>query len=184
MDRYTIQLCDQKTDRNAVVDLLFALKEELLLDDRSTAEDVADRCFENGGVFGAYDEGKRLIGMCGFFYGEPDHDFRNKDVVFMYVAGILPEYRLSRVFHHGLIEMLQAFKEDGHHEIRLQAQATNPYTNGLYSRFAAKVGEGRSHLGRSVNTYGGTIDNALWYLRHGRRRSRQTVTSVGALVAA
>ena len=180
MNRYTFRVCDPTHGRDAVVDLLFALREELMLPDRPTAAKVADRCFENGGVLGAYDQG-RLVGMCGFFYGEPDREFRNKEVAFMYVAGILPAYRLSRVFRQGLIHTLQEFKRSGRCEIRLQARTTDPYTNRLYSRFATRLGEGKSLLGRSVTTYGGSIDDALTYLRHGlRRASRRTTLAAHA----
>jgi hypothetical protein len=167
MTTFTTKLCDREKDLSAVTDMLFALKDDLCLSNREAAQRIVELCFEKGGVFGVYD-GDLLCGMAGFFCGEPDRDFGNKEIAFLYVAGILPQYRLSRVFLRGLIFALQTVEARGFQEIRLQARATDPYTNKLYERFAHKVAEGKSLRGDPVITYGGTIEEGLARLQ--RRR--------------
>ena len=146
--------------------------DDLCLSNREAAQKIVELCFEKGGVFGVYDE-DLLCGMAGFFCGEPDQDFRNKEIAFLYVAGILPQYRLSRVFLRGLVFALRSFAAMGLREIRLQARATDPYTNKLYGRFAHKVAEGKSLRGDPVITYGGTIEDGLARLQW-RRPLRQS----------
>ena len=63
----------------------------------------------------------------------------------------------------------------GKREIRLQAEAANPYTNKLYGRFASFMYASKTLRGVPVNTYGGPIDTALNHLDLRRRsHSRQT----------
>lgn len=176
MSNFTSRLCDQEKDQEAVTNMLYAIKDDLCLPNREAAQKIATLCFEKGGVMGVYD-GALLCGMGGFFYGEPEQDFRNKEVGFIYVAGILPEYRLTRVFFRGLVFTLQTFAAIGLQEFRLQARASDPYTNGLYGRFAARLGEGKSLRGDPVITYGGPVDEALDRLQRKMRRphlSRRT----------
>jgi hypothetical protein len=170
MNNFTSRLCDPEKDQDAVTDMLYAIKDDLCLANREAARKIATLCFEKGGVIGVYD-GALLCSMGGFFYGEPEQDFSNKEVGFIYVAGILPDYRLSRVFFRGLVFTLQAFAAIGFQEFRLQARASDPYTNGLYGRFAARLGEGKSLRGDPVITYGGPVDDALAFLQRGMRWS-------------
>lgn len=37
----------------------------------------------------------------GYFFGDPAHDFANKEVLFMSVGAILPAYRGTRLFNKG-----------------------------------------------------------------------------------
>jgi len=170
MNKIISKLCDQEKDQQAVTDMLYALKDDLCLPNREAARKIVELCFEKGGVIGVYD-GSLLCGMAGFFYGEPEQNFRNREIAFLYVAGILPRYRLSRVFRNGLIFALQMFKGMAFQEIRMQARAGDPYTNGLYARFATRLGESKSLRGDTVFTYGGTIDDALSYLQRRKRRN-------------
>ena len=169
MSSYSYKFCVQSEDQEAIIDLLFSLREELCLPDRQSCQKITEHCFAHGGVFGAYD-GPLLTGMMGFFYGEPGCDYANKEVVFMYVAGIRPEYRLSRIFLIGLRIVLQAFQEKGLKGLKLQAAANNPYTNRLYSRFADHIGSGVSLRGYKTVTYGSSIHDALKRLQRGKRR--------------
>ncbi len=169
MNTFSAKLCDQKQDTRAVTEMLYALKDDLCLLNREAAQKIVELCFKKGGVIGVYD-GSLLCGMAGFFYGEPEQNFRNTDVAFLYVAGILPQYRLSRVFLRGLVFALQSFEMMGFQEFRLQARAIDPYTNKLYGRFANKLAESKSLRGDAVVTYGGMIDEALGYLQWSKRR--------------
>jgi len=168
MNTFTFKKCVQSEDQEAVVDLVFAIKDEFRLPNREAAEKIVNICFEHGGVVGAY-YGSQMVGMMGYFKGEPDKDYQNKETAFLYVACITEEFRLTRLFRQGLLFALREFRKMGLKEIRLQAEATNPYTNRLYSRFAQPLGESRSLRGHRVITYGGTLDEALRYLEPKRR---------------
>ena len=134
MSSYTFKQCT-RADETKIVDFLVTIKDELLLPDREAISNMMAFIFAHGGVIAAYDNDK-LCGMLGFFYGEPAHEFSNRHVAFLYVAGIAPQYRLSRVFHKGLLFALRKLQAMGLREIRMQAEAVNPYTNKLYARFA------------------------------------------------
>lgn len=168
MPNFTFKKCVQSEDQEAIVDLVFSIKDELRLPDRETAEKVVNICFEHGGIIGGY-YGSRLVGMMGYFRGEPVKDYENKETAFMYVACIADEFRLSRLFRKGLLYTFREFRKMGFREIRLQAEATNPYTNRLYGRFAQALEESKSLRGLPVITYGGTLDEALRYLEPKRR---------------
>jgi hypothetical protein len=177
MPNFTFKKCVQAQDQEAIVDLVFSIKDELRLPDRETAEKVVNLCFENGGIIGGY-YGSQLVGMMGYFLGEPAKDYQNKKTAFMYVACIADEFRLSRLFRKGLLFTFREFRKMGLREIRLQAEATNPYTNRLYGRFARPLGESKSLRGLPVITYGGTLDEALRYLEPKKRSAAQTTTTV------
>ncbi|MCO5191284.1 MAG: GNAT family N-acetyltransferase [Anaerolineae bacterium] len=172
MTSYNFKLCSEN-DTATIIDFLMTVKDELYLPDRAAIEAMMTLICEQGGVVGAYD-GETLCGMMGFFYGEPTHDYDNKEIVFLYVAAIADEYRLSRVFHKGLLFALRQFKQMGKSEIRLQAEAANPYTNKLYARFANYLYASKTLRGVPVNTYGGSITTALSCLAR-RSRTSQSV---------
>ena len=169
MSQYRYKFCTQAEDQEEIIDVLFSIREALCLPDRETCQTVVEHCFAHGGVFGVYD-GAFMVGAMGFFYGEPQCDYFNKETVFMYVAGIRPEYQLSRVFLTGLREVLQSFWAEGRQRIKLQADARNPYTNRLYGRFAQVVARGRSLRGIETMTYGSSIQEALNRLPGSKRR--------------
>ncbi len=163
------RFCRQQDDEQAVVDFLFSVKEDLALADRTAAAKVVSLAFDRGGIFAGYDQGG-IKAMLGYFLGEPDRDFANKEVIFMYVAAIARPYRLTRAFHKGLTQALRDFQAMGCRGIRLQARKADPYTNKLYGRFAQLIAEGKSPRGDAVMTYGGRIEDALYYLERGRRK--------------
>ena len=171
MSFYTYKFCVQSEDQEEIVDLFYSVREYLHVPDRETCQAVTELCFERGGVFGAYD-GSLLVGAMGFFYGEPQCDHVNKEMVFMYVAGIRTEYHLSRVFLTGLRRVLLAFLAEGIQAIKLQAVANNPYTTRLYGRFAQPVARSRSLRGVETITYASSIEDALSRLPGGRRRQK------------
>lgn len=169
MTNFTYRIC-QPDERNAVTDVYFANKEELCLPDRSAAEQVTELLFCKGHVVGGYHNDK-LVGALGYFLGEPQHDFSNNEVLYLYVGAILPAYRLTRLFHHGLLFTLQMYQGTAVTQIRLQAEAANPYTNKLYGRFAQPVARGKSPRGVPVTTYGSSIEDAIAYLTRRKRKS-------------
>jgi hypothetical protein len=68
--------------------------------------------------------------------------------------------------------MLQRYRETAVTQLKLQAEAANPYTNRLYGRFARPVAREKSPRGVPVITYGGSIEDAIACLT---RRKRKTV---------
>ncbi|MCA9939374.1 MAG: hypothetical protein KC418_12065 [Anaerolineales bacterium] len=163
MTRFTFKSCIQIEDEDAIVELLFTVKDELYLPDKQVIRAIVSNLFAHGGVIGAY-HGRQLCGMMGYFLGSPEQEYANKEVAFLYVGCILPSYRLTRMFHGGLLFALQQFATIGVREIRLQAEAANPYTNRLYARFAQPLSHGKSLRGVPVITYGGSLQVALNHL--------------------
>ncbi len=163
------RFCYPQIDRHHVVDFLGTQKAELYLQDESAVHQVADLVFENGGVFAGFDPAKRLQSMLGFFFGDPADEFSDKQLAFLYVAAISPNFRLTRAFHVGLKQVLGQFQEMGLESIRMQAKTTDKYANKLYGRFARPIGEGFSLRGQPVITYGGSIEEALAYFEPKKR---------------
>lgn len=181
MLNYSFKLCSDN-DTATLVDFLMTVKDELYLPDRAAVESMMALVFDQGGAVGVYC-GQHLVGMMGFFYGEPAQSFANKEVVFLYVAAIDPAFRLSRVFHRGLKFALRELEKMGKTDIRLQAEAANPYTNKLYGRFASFLYASKSLRGVPVNTYGGSICHALNRLDLRRRRRATPLVSPAAALA-
>jgi hypothetical protein len=182
MSPYTFKVCDQRKDLEEIVDFLFDIREELYLPDRQVCQEIVDLCFAHGGVIAGYD-GSQVVAMLGYFYGEPQCNYVNKETAFMYVAGIRKPYRLTLVFYKGLIFSLQQFQGTGVKAIKLQAEAANPYTNKLYGRFARPIAKSKSLRGKEVVTYGGSIEDALAYLGRGKRPLPQSADELLTAVA-
>jgi predicted GNAT superfamily acetyltransferase len=67
MPTFTFKKCVQSQDQEALVDLVYSIKDELRLPDRATAEKVVNICFENGGIIaGCY--GSQMVGMMGLWW--------------------------------------------------------------------------------------------------------------------
>jgi hypothetical protein len=169
MKNFIYKTCVPK-DQEAVTNLYFATKEALCLPNKAAAQKVTDLLFAKGHVIGGY-HGDVLGGALGYFLGEPQYAYTNKEVLFLYVGAILPQYQLTRMFHQGLLFALQIHKGGRVKEIRLQAKADNLYTNKLYGRFAQPIAKEKSPRGVPVITYGGSIDDAIAYLTRGKRKS-------------
>lgn len=170
MTQYQYQTHVPKADRDTVIDLFFAVKDELRLPDRAAVVAMVDLIYAKGFVVGAYYEGK-LVGAGGCFFGDPAEDFADKSVLFFYVAAILPDFRGTRLFHGCLVYLLRHIQGTGVTEIRMQAETTNPFTNKLYGRFATQCGTGKTLRGIAVNNYAAPITDALVALTRRKRPS-------------
>ena len=170
MKTYVYKTCVAATDRDAVIDLFAAVKDELYLPNRDVIAKMSDFIFTNGGVTGAY-QGDKMVGALGYFFGEPDRLFENKEILFLYVGAILSAYRGTHLFRDGLAYTLQQMQGSCVTEIRLQAETTNPFTNKLYSRFADPIGFGKSLRGKNVTTYGAVLEDALARLERRKQPS-------------
>ena len=151
MANLTYKICSE-ADTPALIDLLWSMKDELFLPDRNAAAEIIELLFQNGGTFATYDN-NRMIGLLGYFLGEPADDFANKDVAFIYVAGLAREYRMSRAFQHGLAFALKKLSEFGLSEARFHAAESDPFTNRLYARFASPVRKEKNRRGHSCILY-------------------------------
>ena len=159
MNQYLFKTCDPQQDREAIIDLYDAVRDELHLPDRQTVADMVDLLFTHGGVTGGYFQ-HRLVGAVGYFFGDPARQFDDKRILFLYVGAILPHFRGTRLFRSGLMFTLHGMRHRAD-EIRLQAEASNRFTNTLYGRFAQPLGRDKSLRGKDVITYGTRIEDAL-----------------------
>ena len=173
MKYFTYRTC-QPHEKESITNLFMANQKELCLPDRTAADKVTAYLFAKGQITGGFFD-EKLMGALGYFLGEPKQDFTNNDVLYLYVGSILPGYRLTRLFLHGLLYTLERYRGTAVTKIRLQAEASNPYTNKLYGRFAQPIAGELSPRGVPVITYGGSIETAVAYLS--RRKRPQSNTS-------
>jgi len=143
----------------AIIDLLYELREELAFKDRRVAEEIAGILFERGGVIGSFVD-DRLVGLCGYFLGDPGDDFIEKDVAFIYVAGIAEPYRCTRLFLNAYRFIFAHLRKFNVREIRLQAGVDNAYTNRLYARLFTEVGRTANRRGLPVIQYRHSFEEA------------------------
>ena len=156
-------------ERAAIIDFLFSIGDELHLQTRSDAEKITDLLFEHGGAFTGY-HGDTIVGVVGYFLGEPSCNYANKEVGFIYVTAIAKAHRLSRMMWNGLGIMLRHLHTLGVKEIRCHAREQDRYTNRLYSHFAKPLGKDVSLRGDPTILYGNTIEDVLAYLDKGQSR--------------
>ena len=174
MSNFTYRLCKPE-EKEAVTDVFYANHEALCLPDRAAAAKISELLFAKGYVLGGYHNGT-LVAALGYFLGEPERNFANSEVLYLYVGAILPAYQLTRLFYHGLLFILQQYLGTAVTQLRLQAEANNPYTNKLYGRFAQPIAKEKSPRGVPVITYSASIEGAIAYLSRGKRPSPQRQT--------
>ena len=174
MKNFTYRQC-QPDEKEAVTDIFFANREALCLPDRPAAANVTELLFAKGYVIGGYHD-DNMVGVLGYFLGEPQHDFANKNVLYLYVGAILPEYQLTRIFFHVLLFIVEMYQGTAVTQIRLQAESTNPYTNKLYGRFAQPLAREKSPRGVPVITYGAAIEDVMAFTSRFKRPLRRTQT--------
>lgn len=124
---------------------------------------IVQLIFEKGGAIVGYHDDE-LVAMVGYFIGEPSREYANKEVGFIYIAGLAKSHRLSRAMWSGLGFTFRHLQELGVQEFRCHAREGDPYTNRLYSHFANRLGEDVSLRGDPTILYGNTIENVLAYV--------------------
>ncbi|MEZ4677801.1 MAG: hypothetical protein R2932_26650 [Caldilineaceae bacterium] len=102
----------QPTDAQAISDFLLTIGDELTIRDECEAAEMIALLFAKGGMLGAYRE-EQLIGVLGYFFGEPACDYANREIGFIYLAALAKPYRLSRVFQNALFYAFQFLRELG-----------------------------------------------------------------------
>ncbi|MEM7334940.1 MAG: hypothetical protein AAF490_22880 [Chloroflexota bacterium] len=161
LSELTHRFCFRQIDEDAIMQFLMTQQEELLLDDKTAVQKVVDRLFDYGGILATFTPDGEIVAMLGFFFGDPSHHFEDKDTLFLYVAAIAKQYRLSRLFYQGMLFVMRKGRELGMINFRMQANIHDPYSNKLYSRMGKPLGESRTMRGHRVMTYGGVIQDLL-----------------------
>lgn len=162
-----------KNDEAAIVNFLWSLRDDLLFSERNRVTEIVQLIFAKGGTIVGY-HNDVLVAMVGYFLGEPSRKYANKEVGFIYIAGIAQPHRLSRAMWHGLDFTFRHLQELDVNEFRCHAREGDPYTNRLYAHFAKRLGEDVNLRGYPTILYGNTIENVLAYLNKRRGRSVQT----------
>jgi hypothetical protein len=161
---------------SAIVDFLMEIGPELYLSERSVAEEMVALLFAQGGVvagFARRDDGKRMVAMVGYFWGDPHNDFAGKETGFVYVAAIARRYRHTSAFRGLMAAGARVFVARGAKEVRFHAEETNAYTNMLYSKFAQPIKKEKNRRGITCILYGNTVANVIAYLPQDPSRRRE-----------
>jgi len=147
-----IYRASSERDHEAMVDFVYELRDDLQINDRAVAEQIVQLVANHGGAFIGTLNG-RVISCMGYFFGDPANDFAQKDLCFIYVAGITEEYRCSRVFLDAYRFAMSELSQFEFREVRCQAGMDNPYTNRIYSRLFKLHGTTVNRRGIPVNQY-------------------------------
>ena len=156
MPNVTFRICTP-TEKMTATNFLWSLKEEFLFTEQSAVEEITELLFEKGGVIGGY-QAAEMVGLFGYLLGEPSRDFTNKDVGFIYVAGLAKPVRGTGVFRHGARSLLITLKALGVRELRCHAAEDNPFTNRLYARFGQPIAKEKNRRGINCILYANTIE--------------------------
>jgi hypothetical protein len=92
-----------------------------------------------GHLLCAIDADNRVVGVAGYYYGTPEKEFQDKDVVLADLAIAAKSYRGSRLFLQGLQYIVNEVSEE-HPEVqqfRIAALEENDYLCRLYAKFTS-----------------------------------------------
>ena len=172
LSELTYRFCFKQIDEDVLIRFLMTQRDELLLDGETAVQTVIDRLFDHGGILAAFTPQNEVVGLIGFFFGDPNHNFENKEMLFLYVAAISQRYRLSRLFFKGMMLVMRKGKEMRMTHFQMQANVHDPYVNKLYGRMGKPLFESKTLRGHPVMTYGGSIEELI-----GRYDRSQTQTA-------
>ncbi|UJF33850.1 hypothetical protein [Paenibacillus hexagrammi] len=84
------------------------------------------------------DDSNQVIGVCAYYHGTPEQEYKDKHVAFMDMALSDKAHQGTRLFVKGLIYLVDHIAE--HHpeveDLQLAALTENTYTCRLYAKFA------------------------------------------------
>lgn len=143
-------------DGGRVVDFLMSLGEELYLGERRVAEEIVARLFAHG-FMSIGEKGKQVVAMSGVLLGEPAKDYVNREVGFIYVAGLAKRYRGQGVFQVGLEFLIEEMVARGLERFRLHVLMTDKRLQGIYGRFARPLREELNPRGMACILYEGNV---------------------------
>ncbi len=115
---------------------------------------------EHSKVLFVYNAEQEVIGTAHYWPVSEGNTFDpNGKIIFVSSALLVPEARNSRTFLLGLRDIVARIREQMPHieKMKFYAEASNGYTNRLYSKFAQNIGTNESNY-RLENIYEATID--------------------------
>lgn len=164
----TFQVCRQD-DAQGVSDFLYSIRDELYFAERHVAAEMTELLFTHGCVFTGV-VNNEVVAVIGALLGEPAQAYANKEVGFIYVAGLAKPYRGTAAFRTGFRFVLEHFQTLGLQEVRFHALETDVRLNAIYSSFARPIGKELNRRGFSCILYGRSIEDALVTLNERQRR--------------
>jgi hypothetical protein len=150
---------------------LWSLKDDFRFTERSTIDEITRLLFEKGGVIGGY-RGAEMVGMFGYFLGEPIHNYTNQDVGFIYIAGLANHVRRTGAFRSGAKVLSKTLKSLGVRELRCHAAEQDVYTNQLYARLGKPIAKEKNRRGDTCILYANSIKAVLTRLATPSRKQR------------
>lgn len=155
-----------------LVEFIWSMREEFHLTDHSTVREIIALLFTKGGVVAGF-AGEKVVGLFGYFHGDPSQDYTDQAVGFVYIAGIAKAYRRTKAFRNGLYVLVKTLHSMGITEMRCHAAVEDPYTNRLYSRLGTLVRQENNRRGLLCNVYATSIENLLAITGRGSCQRRQ-----------
>ena len=159
MSNVTFKNCSIE-DAPAIGDFLWSMREDFRFSERRVVSEITDLLFEKGGVIGGYND-QGMVGMFGYFFGEPGRDYANKEVGFVYIAGLAKSVRRTGVFPGAVLFLAQALNTFGVRELRCHAAKNDIYTNRLYAKLGKPIGTEKNRRGDTCILYANAIDAVL-----------------------
>ena len=159
------------SEQQSLSDFLWSMRTDFHFTERSITTEVAQLLFAKGGVVSGY-VNDTMVGTFDYFLGEPSHDFANKEVGFIYIAGIANAYRRAGVFRNGLHFLATTLQHYGVTEMRCHARKDDAYTNGLYARLGPAIGTEKNRRGDTCILYANSVANVLALTSRRRKRER------------
>lgn len=159
MEAAMFQICTEK-DQPKIIRFLESVKADFDNFDRQAVTEMTQLLYQHGGIIGGYKQ-QEMIGMLGYFLGEPSRNYRNKEVGFVYITALAQKVRRTGVARQGLWFTMQTMQGIGIERVRFHARKTDPYTNGLYSHFARCIGEEQNRRGYTCNLYEASVSEVL-----------------------
>lgn len=159
-----------------IADFLHSICDELYFSERKFAVEITSLLFTHGGVI-VGTVNNEIVSVVGYFLGDPARHYANKEIGFIYVAGLAKPYRGTAAFRTGLRFLMETFKTLGLQEIRLHALEQDDRLNSLYSRFAGPIRKEVNRRGFPCVLYGNRVENVLTILdKREKRRHIYNIT--------
>lgn len=159
MSKITFKNCFP-AESATITDFLWSLRDDFRFSTRDSVAEITDLLFEKGGVIGGYRDDE-MVGMFGYFFGEPGRDYANKDTGFVYIAGLAKAVRRAGVFPNAVRFLAETMAQLGIRELRCHAAENDAYTNRLYGRLGQPIGTEKNRRGDTCILYANNVDTLL-----------------------
>ena len=101
-------------------------------------EGTVDMLIDKGEVVVGLDN-EQVVSLCGYTFGEPDNNFDNTSIGYVYVAITDPKCR-GKFFREGFREVVNRMKSKRISEMRFKANSKDDRMNNFYRKFAEDKG--------------------------------------------